>query len=164
MQGTIFNRIVSVQCIEALLGPKGDGKVVERLISAALAGSLQAVTVWRLLLWTETHSPELRLLMQELKEKQDAQKLLRTSECQTAFKSTRCFWSLLVNCYPLNVCEFGKIISILFIVFFLVKDIDVLFQHKSLILETVTDTTLLEQGLVAKHHGTERFAEVRNGG
>lgn len=49
------------------------------------------------------------------------------------------------------------------LLFFLVKDIDVLFRHKSVILETVTDTTLLEQGLDAKDHGTERFAEVRNG-
>ncbi|XDV51367.1 hypothetical protein PO909_020253 [Leuciscus waleckii] len=106
------------ECIEALLGGKGDGEVVERLISAALDGSLQAVTVWRLFLWTETHSPELGLLMQEVKEKRDARKLLQT-----------------------------------------IKDIDVLFQHKSLILETISDITLLEQGVDATDHGTEQFAE-----
>ncbi|XP_077060021.1 zinc finger and BTB domain-containing protein 40 isoform X3 [Siphateles boraxobius] len=106
------------ECIEALLGGKGDGGVVERLISAALGGSLQAVTVWRLLLWSETHSPELGLLMLEVKEKRDAQKLLQT-----------------------------------------IKDIDVLFQHKSLILETISDITLLEQGVDATVQGTEQFAE-----
>jgi len=42
--------------------------VVKSLISAALEGSLQAVTVWRLFLWTETHSPELGLLMQQVKQ------------------------------------------------------------------------------------------------
>lgn len=47
---------------------------------------------------------------------------------------------------------------------FLVKDIDVLFKHKSLILETISDITLLEQGLNAMDHGTEQFAEVRGGG
>lgn len=89
------------KCIEALLGGKGDGEVVERLISAALDGSLQAVTVWRLFLWTETHSAELGLLMQEIKEKRDARKLLQTSECQTAFTTTHCFWSLLL---PFSEC------------------------------------------------------------
>ncbi|XP_059393492.1 zinc finger and BTB domain-containing protein 40 isoform X2 [Carassius carassius] len=106
------------ECIKALLGEKGDAEVVGRLISAALDGSLQAVTVWRLLLWIETHSPELQLLMQEVKEKPNAQKLLQT-----------------------------------------IKDIDVLFKHKSLILETVSDITLLEQGLNTVDHGKEQFAE-----
>ncbi|KAG1949972.1 zinc finger and BTB domain-containing protein 40 isoform X2 [Pimephales promelas] len=106
------------ECIKALLGGKGDGEVVERLISAALEGSLQAVTVWRLFLWTETHSPELGLLMQEVKEKRHARKLLQT-----------------------------------------IKDIDVLFQHKSLILETICDITQLEQGVDAADHGSEQFAE-----
>ncbi|RXN34337.1 zinc finger and BTB domain-containing 40-like protein [Labeo rohita] len=104
--------------IEALLGEKRDAEVVAGLISAALDGSLQAVTVWRLLLWTETHSPELRLLMEEVKEKPNAQKLLQT-----------------------------------------IKDIDVLFKHKSLILEAISDITLLEQGLDAVDHGTEQVAE-----
>lgn len=72
---------VSIQCIKAILGEKGDAEVVGRLISAALGGSLQGVTVWRLLLWTETHSPELQILMLEVKEKPSAQKLLQTSEC-----------------------------------------------------------------------------------
>ncbi|XP_026130959.1 zinc finger and BTB domain-containing protein 40 isoform X2 [Carassius auratus] len=106
------------ECIKALLGEKGDAEVVGRLISAALDGSLQAVTVWRLLLWIETHSPELQLLMQEVKEKPNAPKLLQT-----------------------------------------IKDIDVLFKHKSLILETVSNITLLEQGLNTVDHGTEEFAE-----
>ncbi|XP_016123758.1 zinc finger and BTB domain-containing protein 40-like [Sinocyclocheilus grahami] len=106
------------ECIEALLAETGDAEVVGRLISAALDGSLQAVTVWRLLLWTETHSPELRLLMQKVKEKPNAQKLLQTS-----------------------------------------KYIDVLFKHKSLILETISDITLLEQGLDAMAHGTEQVSE-----
>ncbi|XP_016117362.1 zinc finger and BTB domain-containing protein 40-like [Sinocyclocheilus grahami] len=106
------------ECIKALLGEKGDAEVVGRLISAALDGSLQAVTVWRLLLWIETHRPELQLLMQEVKEKPNAQKLLQT-----------------------------------------IKDIDVLFKHKSLILETISDITLLEQGLNAMDHGTQQFAE-----
>lgn len=48
--------------------------------------------------------------------------------------------------------------------YFLVKDIDVLFQHKSLILETISDITLLEQSVDATDHGTEQFAEVRNRG
>ncbi|XP_073682203.1 zinc finger and BTB domain-containing protein 40 [Garra rufa] len=104
--------------IEALLGEKGDAEVVGRLFSAALDGSLQAVTVWRLLMWTETHSPELRLLMQEVKEKPNAQKLFQT-----------------------------------------INDIDVLFKHKSLILETITDITLLERGLDTMDHGTEQVAE-----
>ncbi|XP_042622905.1 zinc finger and BTB domain-containing protein 40-like [Cyprinus carpio] len=106
------------ECIEALLAETGDAELVGRLISAALDGSLQALTVWRLLLWTETHSPELRLLMQEVKEKPNAQKLLQTS-----------------------------------------KYIDVLFKHKSLILETISDISLLEQGLDAMDHGTEHVSE-----
>lgn len=44
---------------------------------------------------------------------------------------------------------------------FLVKDIDVLFKHKSLILEAISDITLLEQGLDAVDHGTEQVAEVK---
>lgn len=45
---------------------------------------------------------------------------------------------------------------------FVVKDIDVLFKHKSLILETISDFTLLERGLNAVDHGTEKVTEVRN--
>ncbi|XP_059384820.1 uncharacterized protein LOC132119086 [Carassius carassius] len=106
------------ECNGALLAETGDAEVAGRLISAALDGSLQALTVWRLLLWTETHSPELRLLMQEVKEKPNAQKLLQTS-----------------------------------------KYIGVLFKPKSLILETISDITLLEQGLDAMDHGTEQVSE-----
>ncbi|KTG32654.1 hypothetical protein cypCar_00018322 [Cyprinus carpio] len=108
------------ECIEAVLAETGDAELVGRLISAALDGSLQALTVWRLLLWTETHSPELRLLMQEVKEKPNAQKLLQTS-----------------------------------------KYIDVLFKHKSLILETISDISLLEQGLDAMEHVSEFLQSCR---
>nr|XP_005172972.1 zinc finger and BTB domain-containing protein 40 isoform X1 [Danio rerio] len=106
------------QCIEGLLVEKADAEVFERLILAALDGSLQAVTAWRILFWTETHNPELQILMQELKEKPEAQKLLQT-----------------------------------------IKDIDVLFKHKSLILETISDFTVLEQGLNAMDHETEKVTE-----
>lgn len=44
---------------------------------------------------------------------------------------------------------------------FLGKYIDVLFKHKSLILETISDITLLEQGLDAMDHGTEHVSEVK---
>lgn len=89
------------ECTGALLAETGDAEVVGRLISAALDGSLQVLSVWRLL--------------QEVKEKPNAQKLLLTS-----------------------------------------KYIDVLFKPKSLILETISDITLLEQGLDAMDHGTEQ--------
>lgn len=106
--------------IQSLLGEKADVGVCGRLISAVLKeGSLlQPVTVWRILLWAETQNPQLEILMQEVKEKPDAQKLLQT-----------------------------------------IQGLDVIFKHKSLILETVSDITLLKRNVEAMDDGTEQIAE-----
>ncbi|XP_053339538.1 zinc finger and BTB domain-containing protein 40 isoform X2 [Clarias gariepinus] len=53
-----------------------DGKI-EKLLRAALEGdTLQPLTVWRLLFWAATHSPELQLITQEIRSKPDAQELI----------------------------------------------------------------------------------------
>ncbi|XP_065097017.1 zinc finger and BTB domain-containing protein 40 [Paramisgurnus dabryanus] len=111
---------VERECIQALLEEQADVDVCERLISSVFkdGSSLQAVTVWRILVWGQTRNPNLQLIIQEVKEKPDAQDLLQT-----------------------------------------IEDLDVIFEHKSLILETVSDISLLERGVEAMAHGTEQAAE-----
>lgn len=48
------------------------------------------------------------------------------------------------------------------IFFLIVQDLDVIFKHKSLILETISDIHLLEQGVEAMDDGTQQVAEVQN--
>ncbi|XP_060766980.1 zinc finger and BTB domain-containing protein 40 isoform X2 [Neoarius graeffei] len=58
---------------------KEAGSSVEKLLRAALDdGSLQPLTVWRLLFWAATHNPELRLITQEIRAKPEAQELIHT--------------------------------------------------------------------------------------
>ncbi|TRY94892.1 hypothetical protein DNTS_032992 [Danionella cerebrum] len=85
-----------------LLGEEDDAQFSE-VVSAVLDASVQAVSVWRILLWIETHSPELKTLMQEITEKAEAQTLLQT-----------------------------------------IKDLDVLFKNRSIILGTACDLTRLQ--------------------
>ncbi|TTB85616.1 Zinc finger and BTB domain-containing protein 40 [Bagarius yarrelli] len=53
-----------------------DGNM-EKLLGAAVNGGLvHPLTVWRLLFWAATHSPELHPIMQEIRAKPDAQELM----------------------------------------------------------------------------------------
>ncbi|XP_073732331.1 zinc finger and BTB domain-containing protein 40 isoform X3 [Misgurnus anguillicaudatus] len=111
---------VERECIQTLLEEQGAVDVFERLISSVFkdGSSLQAVTVWRILMWGQTRNTNLQLIIKEVKEKPDAQNLLQT-----------------------------------------IQDLDVIFKHKSLILETVSDISLLERGVEAMAHGTEQATE-----
>lgn len=82
----LLHYTVCLQHIQVLLAEKADVDVFGRLICEVLKEEslLQPVTVWRILLWAETQNPQLEILMQEVKEKPDAQKLLQTSKSLTS--------------------------------------------------------------------------------
>lgn len=82
----LLHYTVCLQHIQVLLAEKADVDVFGKLICEVLKEEslLQPVTVWRILLWAETQNPQLKILMQEVKEKPDAQKLLQTSKSLTS--------------------------------------------------------------------------------
>ncbi|XP_076860578.1 zinc finger and BTB domain-containing protein 40 isoform X2 [Brachyhypopomus gauderio] len=67
------------ECFQLLLEKGGDVRGVEKVLEAALEGApIRTLTLWRILLWAGDQIPQLSHLLQEIKKKPEAQKLVQT--------------------------------------------------------------------------------------